>query len=180
MQEELLLSPTNLSETLAKLASGLADLIDDPARTALVGVRTRGDVLARRIQENFRRTRGWELPLGIVDITLYRDDLSQHGPNPLIRSTELPFDVDDKTILLIDDVLYTGRTIRSAIDQIIEFGRPRAIKLGVLIDRGLRELPIQADVAGVRIQTKPEDEVKVFLQEQDGRDEVILSRRKAA
>lgn len=174
---ETLLDASALTEKIDSLAHAMAEIVDDPDHAALVGIRTRGVTLARRIHSVFRKTRGWELPIGILDITLYRDDLSQIAAHPLVRKTDLDFDVQDKTILLIDDVIYTGRTIRSAIDQIIDFGRPRVVKLGVLVDRGRREYPIQPDFAAYTIETTPDQVVKVSLIEDDDQDMVILKVR---
>ncbi|MBI3736216.1 bifunctional pyr operon transcriptional regulator/uracil phosphoribosyltransferase PyrR [Candidatus Sumerlaeota bacterium] len=173
----LLLDTPQLEAKIGELADALAALAGEPDTCALVGIRTRGVILAQRIQKYLMAKRGWEFPLGIVDITLYRDDLSQLALHPLVRGTEIAFDIEGKTIFLIDDVLYTGRTIRSAIDEIIDFGRPRAIRLGVLVDRGLREYPIQADCAALTVRTTPEEQIKVHFIEKDGVDEVILTRR---
>jgi len=148
---------------------------------ALVGIRTRGVPLARRIAHalhdiNKGRSAAADVPTGALDITLYRDDLMRHavGPQPVVRRTEIPFSIDDRRILLVDDVLYTGRTIRSALDALIDFGRPRAIQLIVLIDRGHRELPIKADYVGKNLPTSRKQSVRVRLQEIDGEDEVLL------
>src|ERR687887_2288434 len=143
---------------------------------ALVGIRTRGVPLARRISRSLHEINGDEVPTGALDITLYRDDLMRHpvGPQPLIRRTEIPFSIDDKRILLVDDVLYTGRTIRDALDALIDFGRPKAIRLVVLVDRGHRELPIKPDYVGKNLPTSLSESVQVHLTEVDGRDEVEI------
>ena len=143
---------------------------------ALVGIRTRGVPIARRVAQAIRSINGHEIPTGALDITLYRDDLMRHavGPQPVVRRTEIPFSIDDKRILLVDDVLYTGRTIRSALDALIDFGRPRSIQLIVLVDRGHRELPIKADYVGKNLPTSPAQSVQVHLVENDGRDEVEI------
>jgi pyrimidine operon attenuation protein/uracil phosphoribosyltransferase len=143
---------------------------------ALVGIRTRGVPLARRIARALRDINGDDVPTGALDITLYRDDLMRHvvGPQPVVRRTEIPFSIDDRRILLVDDVLYTGRTIRSALDALIDFGRPRTIQLIVLVDRGHRELPIKADYVGKNLPTSLRQSVRVRLQEIDGDDEVLL------
>ena len=143
---------------------------------ALVGIRTRGVPLARRIAQSLTDIAHVEVPTGALDITLYRDDLMRHavGPQPLVRRTEIPFSIDDKRILLVDDVLYTGRTIRSALDALIDFGRPRSIQLIVLVDRGHRELPIKADYVGKNLPTSLKQSVQVRLHEIDGADEVLL------
>jgi pyrimidine operon attenuation protein/uracil phosphoribosyltransferase len=143
---------------------------------ALVGIRTRGVPLARRIARALREINGQEVPTGALDITLYRDDLMRHavGPQPLVRRTEIPFSIDNRKILLVDDVLYTGRTIRAALDALIDFGRPQAIQLVVLVDRGHRELPIKADYVGKNLPTSLKQSVQVRLQEIDGTDEVLI------
>jgi pyrimidine operon attenuation protein/uracil phosphoribosyltransferase len=132
--------------------------------------------LARRLAKAIRDINGHEVPTGTLDITLYRDDLMRHavGPQPLIRRTEIPFSIDDKRILLVDDVLYTGRTIRAALDALIDFGRPKAIQLIVLVDRGHRELPIKADYVGKNLPTSLAQSVQVHLIEIDGKDEVEI------
>jgi pyrimidine operon attenuation protein/uracil phosphoribosyltransferase len=142
----------------------------------LVGIRTRGVPIARRLAASLARIGGIEVPTGALDITLYRDDLMRHavGPQPLVRRTEIPFSIDNRTILLVDDVLYTGRTIRAALDALIDFGRPRAIQLVALVDRGHRELPIKADYVGKNLPTARHESVRVSLQEIDGRDEVSV------
>jgi pyrimidine operon attenuation protein/uracil phosphoribosyltransferase len=141
---------------------------------ALVGVRTRGVPIADRIARNVKEISGLTLPTGTLDITLYRDDLMRHpiGPQPILRETEISFSIDDRRILLVDDVLYTGRTVRAALDALVDFGRPRSIQLVVLVDRGHRELPIKADYVGKNLPTSPEQSVQVSLAEIDGRDEV--------
>jgi pyrimidine operon attenuation protein/uracil phosphoribosyltransferase len=141
---------------------------------ALVGIRARGVPLAARLAAHLRDLAQVDVPTGALDITLYRDDLMRMpvGPQPVIRRTEVPFSIDDKLILLVDDVLYTGRTIRAALDALIDFGRPRAIQLVVLVDRGHRELPIRADYVGRNIPTSRQQSVQVRLTEIDGKDEV--------
>lgn len=177
MQGEILLNAAGMADKVAALAEAMAVLAGDPAQAAVVGIKSRGAILAKRIQAHLARTRDWRIPCGAIDINLYRDDLSQLAAHPLVRGTEISFDVDGRTILLIDDVLYTGRTIRSAIDEIIDFGRPRAIRLGVLVDRGWREYPIQADFAAMTVETAANQVVKVCMEEKDGRDEVLLAER---
>jgi pyrimidine operon attenuation protein/uracil phosphoribosyltransferase len=175
--EERLLDAAGLAARIERLAEAAAGWIDDPAAAALVGVRTRGVTIARRVAQLLRERRGWELPLGALDITLYRDDLSQLSENPLVRQTEIPFTIQDRTIVLIDDVIYTGRTVRSAISVLIDFGRPRAIRLATLVDRGGRELPIQPDFVALNAPASPEQIVKVRLKEDDGMDGVALVSR---
>jgi len=145
---------------------------------ALVGIRSRGEHLARRIAASLKAITGQDVPTGALDITLYRDDLSRHsvGPQPLVRMTEIPFSIDDRRILLVDDVLYTGRTIRAALDALIDFGRPKVIQLVVLVDRGHRELPIKADYVGKNVPTAAAESVQVRLTETDGVDDVTVDR----
>jgi pyrimidine operon attenuation protein/uracil phosphoribosyltransferase len=158
---------TRIAHEILERNRGIEDL-------ALVGIRTRGVPLARRLAQTIREINQHEVPTGALDITLYRDDLMRHavGAQPVVRRTEIPFSIDDKRILLVDDVLYTGRTIRAALDALIEFGRPTAIQLVVLVDRGHRELPIKADYVGKNLPTSSAESVQVHLTEIDGRDEV--------
>jgi pyrimidine operon attenuation protein / uracil phosphoribosyltransferase len=160
---------TRIAHEILERNRGLDDL-------ALVGIRTRGVPLAKRIARALREINGDEVPTGALDITLYRDDLMRHavGPQPLVRRTEIPFSIDDRKILLVDDVLYTGRTIRAALDALIDFGRPRAIQLIALVDRGHRELPIKADYVGKNLPTSLRQSVQVRLQEIDGTDEIVI------
>jgi len=144
---------------------------------AIVGIRSRGDVLAVRLRDAIRANANATVPLGSLDITLYRDDLTRIGYAPIVRESALDFSVDDKVVVLVDDVLFTGRTIRAAMDALVDYGRPRAIRLAVLVDRGHRELPIRADFVGKNVPTKPTDDVRVHLIEVDGRDAVELIAR---
>jgi pyrimidine operon attenuation protein/uracil phosphoribosyltransferase len=147
---------------------GAADLI-------LVGIRTRGVPLAEALAVELGRVEGTEIPRGILDITLYRDDLSVIGPQPIVRPTSLQEPIDDKVVVLCDDVLFTGRTVRAALDALIDYGRPKAVRLAVLVDRGHRELPIQADFVGKTVETTDDDVVKVAFEATDGgRQEVLL------
>ncbi len=141
---------------------------------ALVGIRTRGVPLARRLAALIASETGTEVPVGVLDITLYRDDLTDIASQPVVRDTVLAFPVDGRRIVLVDDVLFTGRTIRAAIDQLIDFGRPKRIELMVLVDRGWRELPITADYVGKEVKTLRRQLVNVLVEEEDGRDEVLL------
>lgn len=142
---------------------------------ALVGIQTRGVILAQRLKKALLSIAGAEVPMGILDINLYRDDLTRVAEQPVIHKTEIPFDLEGRTVVLVDDVLYTGRTIRCALDAIlIDFGRPKRIELAVLIDRGHRELPIRADFVGKNIPTQEEEVVHVHFSETDGKDEVVL------
>ncbi|MHC4192400.1 MAG: bifunctional pyr operon transcriptional regulator/uracil phosphoribosyltransferase PyrR [Planctomycetota bacterium] len=143
---------------------------------AVIGIRSRGEVLAQRLSSRLSRELGKDVPCGTLDITLYRDDLNspKGTAQPQVRTTEIGFDIDDKIIILIDDVLYTGRSARAAMDALIDLGRPRAIKLAVLVDRLGRELPIQADYAGYKTDAAPAKLVQVSLVESDGKDEVVI------
>src|SRR4026209_2236322 len=165
-----------MSRALTRIAHEILERNRGTSDLALVGIRTRGVPLARRLAHILRDINHEEVPTGALDITLYRDDLMRHavGPQPVVRRTEIPFSIDDKKILLVDDVLYTGRTIRAALDALIDFGRPRAIQLVVLVDRGHRELPIKADYVGKKPRTHSEKAVQVRLQEIDGADEVVI------
>ena len=165
-----------IARTLTRIAHEIVERNKGVDDLALVGVRTRGVHLARRLARTLKEITGDEVPTGALDITLYRDDLMRHavGPQPLVRRTEIPFSIDDRKILLVDDVLYTGRTTRAALDALIDFGRPRGIQLIVLVDRGHRELPIKADYVGKNLPTAPDESVQVCLQESDDRDEVVL------
>jgi pyrimidine operon attenuation protein / uracil phosphoribosyltransferase len=166
-----------VGRTLTRIAHEIVErnrTLDD---LALVGIRSRGEHLARRLAEQLQQIAGRAVPTGALDITLYRDDLMRHavGPQPLVRSTEIPFSIDDRLLLLVDDVLYTGRTVRAALDALIDFGRPQAIQLVVLVDRGHRELPIKADYVGKNLPTSRGESVQVRLEEVDGDDEVVIS-----
>jgi len=174
----VVLDADRMARSLARIAHEILERnsgAGNIAELTLVGIRTRGVPLARRIAKTLQDISHHEIPTGALDITLYRDDLSSHtlGPQPLVRKTEIPFSIDGKLILLVDDVLYTGRTIRAALDALIDFGRPKAIQLIVLVDRGHRELPIKADYVGKNIPTASTQNVQVRLMvEIDGRDEV--------
>jgi len=172
----VVMDAVRIGRSLARIAHEILERNRALEELALVGIRTRGVPLARRIAQSIREINQHEIPTGALDITLYRDDLMRTavGAQPLIRRTEIPFSIDDRRILLVDDVLYTGRTIRAALDALIEFGRPKAIQLVVLVDRGHRELPIKADYVGKNLPTSPSESVQVHLTEIDGRDEVEI------
>jgi len=144
---------------------------------ALVGIQRRGVPLAQRVADAIEEHEGVRLPVGALDITFYRDDLSLVAQQPIVKGTDLPFDLNGTTVVLVDDVLYTGRTIRAAMDALIDFGRPRAIRLAVLIDRGHRELPIRADHVGKNVPTSREEIVHVHVAEVDAEDEVTITRQ---
>src|SRR5438128_5082679 len=168
----MLMDADRMGRTLTRIAHEIVERNRGVEELALVGIRTRGVTLARRLARALRDINGHDVPTGALDITLYRDDLMRHavGPQPLVRRTEIPFSIDDRRILLVDDVLYTGRTIRAALDALIDFGRPKSIHLIVLVDRGHRELPIKADYVGKNLPTSSSESVQVYLTETDGRD----------
>ena len=140
----------------------------------ITGIRSRGVPIAERVIEHIKETEGVEVPMGILDITLYRDDLTTIAPQPVVKPSNLPRSIDGQIIVLVDDVLYTGRTIRAALDALVDFGRPKAVQLAVLIDRGHRELPIHADFVGQMVPTDRTEVIKVKMKETDGDDEVLL------
>ena len=160
---------TRIAHEIVEHNRGLSDL-------ALVGVRSRGVPIAHRLAEDLKKITGHDIPVGALDITLYRDDLmgASVGVSPLVRKTEIPFSIDGRTIILVDDVLFTGRTTRAALDALTDFGRPKSIQLVVLVDRGHRELPIKADYVGKNVPTSRQESVQVTLRELDGADEVVL------
>jgi pyrimidine operon attenuation protein / uracil phosphoribosyltransferase len=167
-----------MGRTLSRMAHEIAEKFPgELAQAVMIGIRTRGLPLAHRLQGLLRDVTGVTLPVGVLDITLYRDDLTQIGPAPLVRKTELPFRVTDRPVFLVDDVLFTGRTVRAALDELVDYGRPRTVRLFVLIDRDHRELPIQADVVGQFVATELDEIVHVLLRETDGRDGVVVTRR---
>ena len=168
-----------ISRTLTRIAHEIVERNKGVEDLALVGVRTRGVHIARRLATILRDITQHDIPTGVLDITLYRDDLMRHavGPQPVIRRTEIPFSIDDRKILLVDDVLYTGRTTRAALDALIDYGRPKAIQLIVLVDRGHRELPIKADYVGKNLPTSASESVQVRLQETDGEDSVVVQQQ---
>ena len=173
MQEKaVVMGESEIERTLVRIAHEIVEKNKGVADLALVGIRTRGVFLAKRLAQEIFKIEKEEIPVGTLDITLYRDDLSLVARQPLVLKTEIPFDVSQKKIVLVDDVLYTGRTIRAAMDAIVDLGRPQVIQLAVLIDRGHRELPIRADFVGKNIPTSKKETVKVNLREVDGEDKV--------
>jgi pyrimidine operon attenuation protein/uracil phosphoribosyltransferase len=178
-ERQELMDAARLSRTLSRMAHEILERHPELRGTVLVGVRTRGVPLARRLAALIRDASGVEPPVGALDITLYRDDLTTVGPQPVLKGTDIPTSIDGRTVVLVDDVLYTGRTVRAALDELIDFGRPSRIELAVLVDRGHRELPIHADYAGRTLTTTREEIVQVQLQEEDGEDRVVLLERGA-
>jgi pyrimidine operon attenuation protein/uracil phosphoribosyltransferase len=169
-----ILDAKQIKRSLTRIAHEIIERNKGVETVALVGIRTRGENLAERLKAKIKELEGKDVPMGVVDITLYRDDISKTAEQPLVRGTSLPFNVDRYTIVLVDDVLYTGRTIRAAIDAVIDFGRPKGVQLAVLIDRGHRELPIRADYVGKSVPTAKHELVEVCLTERDGEDGVFL------
>jgi pyrimidine operon attenuation protein/uracil phosphoribosyltransferase len=169
-----------MARTLSRIAHEILERHPDPRRLALVGVRSRGVPLARRLARLLEVAAGSEPAVGAIDISLYRDDLTRLAAQPITKGTDILFSLDGRTVVLVDDVLYTGRTVRAALDQLIDFGRPARIELAVLVDRGHRELPIRADYVGRTLATARDEAVQVLVREEDGRDEVLLHRKLAA
>jgi pyrimidine operon attenuation protein/uracil phosphoribosyltransferase len=169
-----------VSRTLARMAHEIVERHPDLSGVVLVGVRSRGVPLARRLSEKLKQASGAAPAVGALDITLYRDDLTTISAHPVLKATDIPFPIEGRTVILVDDVLYTGRTVRAALDELIDFGRPGRIELAVLIDRGHRELPIRADYVGRTLTTSRDENVQVMLQEEDGVDRVVLLEKKKA
>ena len=166
-----------IQRALTRIAHEILERNKGTDELALVGIRSRGVYLAERLRKNVQEIEGGAAPpFGVVDITLYRDDLDRGVQNPVVKGTDIPFAVDGRRILLVDDVLYTGRTVRAAMDALVDFGRPQSIQLAVLVDRGHRELPIRADYVGKNLPTSQQEEVQVRLAEADGVDEVVIRR----
>jgi pyrimidine operon attenuation protein / uracil phosphoribosyltransferase len=166
-----------MARTLSRIAHEILERHPDTRSLALVGVRSRGVPLARRLARLLREAGGSEPAVGALDISLYRDDFTSLAAQPITKGTDILFSIDGRTVVLVDDVLYTGRTVRAALDQLIDFGRPARIELAVLIDRGHRELPIRADYVGRTVATAREEAVQVLVREEDGKDEVLLHRK---
>ena len=173
---KLLLTEDDIRRALTRIAHEILERNGGVDSLSLVGIRERGDLLAQRLRALIGDIEGTTVPLGALDITLYRDDLTRIGYAPEVRRTELPFSVDDRVVVLVDDVLFTGRTIRAAMDALVDYGRPRAIRLAVLVDRGHRELPIRADHVGKNVPTALDEDVRVLLRERDGEEKVLLAR----
>ncbi len=170
----IILDKKAIGRALARIAHGILERNGSAKNLAIVGIRSRGAYLADRLTKLIEKTEKTRVPVGYLDITLYRDDIQSKLEQPVIQKTELLFDVVDKVIILIDDVLFTGRTVRAALDELIDFGRPKAIQLAVLVDRGNRELPIRADYVGKNLSTTIKEEVVVKLTEVDGEDSVTV------
>ena len=174
-----LLDAEAIRRTVARMAHEIIERHKGIDTLALIGLHTRGVVLAKRLAKQIEAIEGQTVPVGALDITLYRDDLSRIASTPVVNATEVSFDITDRQLVLVDDVLFTGRTIRAALDALIDLGRPISIQLAVLIDRGHRELPIRADYVGKNVPTAPGERVEVHLQELDGREDVVLEENGA-
>jgi pyrimidine operon attenuation protein/uracil phosphoribosyltransferase len=174
---ELLLDAAGIERAIREMAERLREIVAPGDEVALVGIVRRGVPLAERLRAALRPERPEQCPIGKIDITLYRDDLSTLGPQPIVGPTHLPFVVDGRTVVLVDDVLFTGRTVRAALQAIVDYGRPSAVRLATLVDRGHREYPIQADIVGHRVETIRSQMVEVRLMEIDGEERVDLVTR---
>lgn len=166
--------------TLKRMADEIVEHNDGADGLVIVGIQRRGVQLADRIAAEIKSREGVDVARGALDITLYRDDLQTVGPRPVVGPTKLPWDLNGKRVVIVDDVLHTGRTVRAALDELADFGRPARIALAVLVDRGGRELPIHADIVGKRVDVAPSDRVDVLVSELDGSDSVVLVRREDA
>ncbi len=173
-EKATIMDARQIDRALSRIAHEIVERNHGTDNLALVGIRTRGVPLATALHRKIKEFEGVEIPTGSVDITLYRDDLSQIAPNPVVQATELDFEIESKVVVLVDDVLFTGRTIRAALDALIDYGRPRAIELAVLIDRGHREFPIRADFVGMNVPTSLLEVIKVQCLDIDGEDSVLM------
>ena len=169
-----LLDAEAIRRTLVRIAHEIIEHNKGVSDVALIGIRTRGAVLAKRLAAEIEAIEHKAVPVGALDITLYRDDLSRIAPNPVVHATDIPFDITDLHLVLVDDVLFTGRTVRAALDALIDLGRPTTIQLAVLVDRGHREVPIRADYVGKNVPTSLKERVEVRLKEVDEQEEVVI------
>jgi pyrimidine operon attenuation protein/uracil phosphoribosyltransferase len=176
-EHKTILNDQDFKRIITRIAYEIIEVHKGTGNLALVGILTRGDFLARRLADRIREIEGTKLPVGSMDINMYRDDWTRISTQPTVRPSDIPFSVDDKKIILVDDVLFTGRTIRAAMESLMDFGRPARIELAVLVDRGHRELPIQADYKGIFTDTEPGDMINVLVNEHDGRDAVYKDIR---
>lgn len=175
-EPDLILDKKKIDRALIRIAHEILEQNPEPSTIAIIGILTRGAVLARRIADIIERLEGVEIPVGLMDISLYRDDVHSKLDQPIVQTTDILFSIVDKNIILVDDVLFTGRTVRAALDQSVDFGRPRTIQLAVLVDRGHRELPIRPDFVGINIPTAREDLVRLEIEEKDGVDRLTIMR----
>jgi len=169
-----ILDKDTLNRSLMRIAHEILEKNKGTKNLCLIGIRNRGAYLAKRLGDCIEKIDQTKIPVGILDITLYRDDLTLIAAQPVVHKTEIDFDISEKKVVLVDDVLYTGRTVRAALDELIDFGRPKSIQLAVLVDRGHRELPLRADYVGKNIPTAHNEMVEVRIEEVDGRDEVVI------
>ncbi|HOU35762.1 MAG TPA: bifunctional pyr operon transcriptional regulator/uracil phosphoribosyltransferase PyrR [Candidatus Omnitrophota bacterium] len=176
-EKSVVLDRETVSRSLVRMAHEIIEKNKGVENLCLVGIRTRGVFIANRLAENIKKIEGKDVPAGTLDITLYRDDLTLIAYQPVVHKTEIDFDISGKDVVLVDDVLYSGRTIRAALDALIDLGRPNTIQLAVLIDRGHRELPIRPDYVGKNIPTAKDETVQVRLSESDGKDEVVIMEK---
>jgi pyrimidine operon attenuation protein/uracil phosphoribosyltransferase len=172
----MVLDAQGVERALARITHEILERNKGVENLVFIGVRSLGVEIAERLAAKAAAIEGVQVPSGIIDITLYRDDLSRAAQQPAVQGTDIPFPIDDRQVVLVDDVLYTGRTVRAALDALMDLGRPRSVQLAVLIDRGHRELPIRADYVGKNLPTAAHESVQVRLRERDGRDEVVLVR----
>jgi pyrimidine operon attenuation protein / uracil phosphoribosyltransferase len=172
-----ILDQEGINRAVMRIAHEIIEKNKGGAGLCVIGIRNRGVYIAQRIAQQIKQIEGVDVLTGALDITLYRDDLALASGQPLVRKTEIDFDINDKNLVLVDDVLYTGRTIRAALDALIDFGRPKTIQLAVLVDRGHRELPIRADFVGKNIPTSKKESVEVRLKESDGKDEIVIAEK---
>jgi len=173
-RKRIVMDSDRIDRSITRIAYEILEKNKGVENLVLIGIRTRGVPLAQRLQEKISRMEGSSVPLGILDITLYRDDIAMRKGKPRLERTDVPFSLDNKKVVLVDDVLFTGRTIRAAMDALIDLGRPQRIQLAVLIDRGHRELPIQADFVGKVLPSSFWEAVAVHLKENDQKDEVVI------
>jgi pyrimidine operon attenuation protein/uracil phosphoribosyltransferase len=169
-----LLDSGEIRRVITRIAHEILERNKGAGRVVLIGIAARGDDLARRLAQEIVRIEGIEVPVGALDITFYRDDIGMRAEAPEVHETRIDFDITDTNVVLVDDVLFTGRTIRAAMDALVDFGRPEAIQLAVLVDRGHRELPIRADYVGKNVPTRKDEEVQVRIAEVDGEDSVVV------
>ncbi|MDR6224769.1 bifunctional pyr operon transcriptional regulator/uracil phosphoribosyltransferase PyrR [Desmospora profundinema] len=172
-----ILDEAAIRRALTRIAHELIERNKGVEETVLVGIRTRGIFLAQRLAERIRRIEGEEVPVGELDITLYRDDLTEKAEQAEVKASQLPVDINGRTVVLVDDVLFTGRTVRAAMDALIDQGRPRMIQLAVLVDRGHRELPIRADYVGKNVPTSKSEIIQVMVAEYDSQDQVVIGSK---
>lgn len=171
---DIILDETKIGRALTRIAHEILEHNSGAESLAIIGILTRGAMLAKRVAAIIEKLEGVHVPVGLMDISLYRDDLHSKLDQPVVQRTDILFPISDRNVILVDDVLFTGRTIRAALDQIIDFGRPRTIQLAVLVDRGHRELPIKADYVGVNIPTAKSDQVVLEVKEKEGKDRVFV------